>query len=160
LADAAGVRAAAAGTAAEACNLGALIASDCGLPDLARDLCRRQAGIWGAAGPYDAPTAKLALQPLVNLARLHARHGDGTVAHRMIERLFTAVRHRTEAHLDGTVTDLSHLTRTPDDHRSVVEWTWNALLADGTRSWMPTQRTRSSCIPRRSRWLPRRASGI
>jgi hypothetical protein len=120
--------------AAEAWNLGALIASDCGLLDLARDLCRRQSGIWRDAGPYDAATAKLALQPLINLGRLHARDGDGTAAHHLIKTLFTAVRDQTTADLDGIIIDFSHLTRTPDDHRDIVQWAWTVLLADGTRT--------------------------
>jgi hypothetical protein len=63
--------------AAEACNLAALIASDCGMPGLARDLCWRQYGVFAQARIRDETTAKLALQPLINLARLHIRDGDG-----------------------------------------------------------------------------------
>lgn len=127
-------RAEAAGNAAEAHNLGALIVSDCGLPDLARSLCWKQFEIWRDARPFDAPTAKLALQPLINLGRLRARDGNGTAAHHLIETLFRAVRHRTDANLDGTIADLSDLTRTPDDHRAIVRWLWTVLLADGTRA--------------------------
>jgi hypothetical protein len=120
--------------AAEALNLGALIASDCGLAALARSLCWRQFGIFHGARPFDAATAKLALQPLVNLGRLRARDGTGPAAHRLIEALFTAVRHQAAVNLDGTIADLGHLTRTPDDHRDIIQWLWTVLLADGTRA--------------------------
>ncbi|MEU9885339.1 hypothetical protein [Sphaerisporangium sp. NPDC051011] len=120
--------------AAEAHNLGALIASDCGLPSLARDLCWRQFHVFRDAQPFDATTAKLALQPLVNLGRLLARDGNGTAAHRLIETLFTAVCHQSTVTLDDTIADLGNLTRTPDDHREIVQWLWTVLLADGTRA--------------------------
>lgn len=128
------------GTAAEAHNLAALIASDCGLATFAHDLCRSQFDIFHAARPLTTATAKLALQPLINLGRLHARDGDGTAAHHLIETLFTAVRRQTAITLDGTTTDLSGLTRTPDDHREIVQWLWTVLLADGTRALTQTGR--------------------
>lgn len=120
--------------AAEAHNLAALIVSDCGLAALARGLCWKQFEIFHDARPFDAATAKLVLQPLINLGRILARDGNGTAAHHLIETLFTAVRHQRTVNLDGTVTDLGNLTRTPDDHREIVQWLWNVLLADGTRA--------------------------
>ncbi|MGQ0777843.1 MAG: hypothetical protein ACT4NY_26110 [Pseudonocardiales bacterium] len=74
--------------AAEAHNLAALITSDCAMPELARDLCWRQFGIFATNGPYDQATAKLTLQPLVNLGRLHTRDGNGTAAYQLHEALF------------------------------------------------------------------------
>jgi hypothetical protein len=135
LADAAATTPAkAARTAAEACNLGALIASDCGLPALARDLCQQQFGIWHSARPFSAGTAKLALQPLINLGRLRARDGDGLAAHRLIGTLFTAVRHQAAAEIDGLVIDLSALTVSSADHRETVGWLWTVLVGDGARA--------------------------
>jgi hypothetical protein len=49
-------------SAAEALNKAALIASDCGLVDLAQQLCWRQFDIFQAATPLTARTAKPALQ--------------------------------------------------------------------------------------------------
>ena len=121
-------------TAAEACNLGALIASDCGLPNLARRLCRSQFRIFHDARPHDAATAKLALQPLVNLARLHARDNNGTTAYRDAQALFTAVRHRQAGIIDGTRIDFSDLTRTAEDHHEILQWLWAVFLVDGTRA--------------------------
>src|SRR4051812_7095152 len=63
--------------AAEAHSRRAPLARACGLSVLARTLCRRQFGIFRDARPFDGATAKLALQPLINLGRLHARDGDG-----------------------------------------------------------------------------------
>jgi len=120
--------------AAEACNLGALIASDCGLPDLARRLCQAQYRIFHDTRPHDAATAKLALQPLINLARLHARDGDAATAYSDAQALFTAVRHHQAVILDSTLTDFGNLTRTTEEHREIVQWLWNVFLADGTKA--------------------------
>ncbi|MFC4585343.1 hypothetical protein [Sphaerisporangium corydalis] len=120
--------------AAEAHNLGALVASDCGFSSLARDLCWRQFQIFHDAQPFDAATAKLALQPLVNLGRLLAREGNGTAAHHLIETLFTAVRHSATGTFGGTVIDLGNVTHSSDDHREIVQWLWTVLLADGIRA--------------------------
>jgi len=124
----------AATSAAQACNFAALIASDCGLPGLARDLCHRQFLLFHAARPFDAATAKLALQPLINLGRLHARNDDDASVLQLNDTLLTAVRHQAAACIDGTPADFGGLTRTPDDHREVVQWLRAALLVDTTRA--------------------------
>lgn len=85
--------------AAEACNLAALIASDCAMPDLARDLCWQHFDAYATAGPYDEAGAKLALQPLVNLARLRIRDGDG--GYQLLQAPYDAVRSRGQAVIDG-----------------------------------------------------------
>lgn len=51
-------------------NKASLIASDCGIPDLARDLCHRHHEIHRSVRPWTARHARFALEPLVNLARL------------------------------------------------------------------------------------------
>ncbi|MDX6743617.1 hypothetical protein [Actinocorallia sp. A-T 12471] len=124
----------AATSAAQALNFAALIASDCGLPDLAHRLCRRQFEIFRAAGPFDAATAKLALQPLINLGRLHTRDDDGVTGHKLISTLYATVRRREAVLIDGIATDFDGFTRTPNDHREVVRWLWTVLLTDGTRA--------------------------
>jgi hypothetical protein len=121
-------------SAAQACNFAALIASDCGLPGLARDLYRRQFLLFHAARPFDAATAKLALQPLINLGRLHARNGDHASAVHLTGTLLTAVRHQATVSIDGIAADFGGLTRTPDDHREAVRWLQAVLLADETRA--------------------------
>jgi hypothetical protein len=121
-------------SAAEACNLAALIASDCGLPALAADLCWRQFAIFAASRPFDSGAAKLALQPLINLGRLLTRDRRGTAAARLIQALFDAVTDQTAAEIGDRNVDLSGLTRTREDHREVLHWLWMVLLSDGTKA--------------------------
>jgi hypothetical protein len=120
--------------AAEAHNLAALIVSDCGMSALARDLCWRQFDIFATNGPYDQATAKLTLQPLVNLGRLHTRDGNGTAAYQLHEALFQAAQTRTEASVDGRTIFLGNIVHRGDDHREIVRWLWTILLADGIRA--------------------------
>jgi hypothetical protein len=120
--------------AAEAHNLAALITSDCGLPAVARKLCWQQSRIFLAFGSFNSATAKLALQPLVNLGRLLLRDGDGTAAYRLLDELFAAVRSRADTVIDGSEISFAGLISDAGDHREVVRWLWSVLLADGTRA--------------------------
>ncbi|WP_433177344.1 hypothetical protein [Actinoallomurus sp. CA-150999] len=120
--------------AAEALNLAALLASDCGDADLARTLCRQQFDLFHAARPHPAATTQLALQPVINLARLHTRAGDGTTAFALLHQLFAAVTSNTTIDIDGHTADLSDLTRSDDDHRQIGIWLWEILISDGMRA--------------------------
>ncbi|GAA4239283.1 hypothetical protein GCM10022254_58780 [Actinomadura meridiana] len=120
--------------AAEALNLAALLASDAGDPERARALCWRQFNQLAAATPFQASSAKLALQPLINLARLRTRGGEGRRAFQLLHTLFSAVTHRTTADLDGCTVDLSALTTSDHDHLEIRTWLWQVLLVDGTRA--------------------------
>ncbi|MBB5998744.1 hypothetical protein [Streptomonospora salina] len=126
-------------SAAQAHNLAALTASDCGMAQLARDLCAGQAAILLRAGGDDAATAKLALQPLINLGRLLIRDGDES-GHHHFERLFTAAKSRTDTVIAGIPISFSELTATQEDHRTIVQWLWSILLSDGTRALTQTGR--------------------
>jgi hypothetical protein len=119
--------------AAEACNLAALIASDCGAPSLARDLCWQQYRVFAHARISNETTAKLALQPLINLARLHIRDGDGDSGYSLLESLFTAVRmSQAQVSIDNQLVPLATL---PGEHRkAIVQWLWTVLLSDGLRA--------------------------
>ncbi len=119
--------------AAEAHNLAALIAGDCGEPDLARRLCWRQIDTFPLRRPLDGATAKLALQPLINLARLRLRAGDGLAAHQMLTTLYGAVVAKTTGTVDGRTLAFDDLV-TAADHPETVRWLWTVLLADGTRA--------------------------
>ncbi|GAA3298454.1 hypothetical protein Dvina_51910 [Dactylosporangium vinaceum] len=119
--------------AAEAHNFAALIASDCGMPDLARTLCLRQYATIRANAPVSIVAAKLALQPLVNLGRLHTRDGDGDAAHRVFQTLFTTVRDRRHADLDALHFDARALV-VDADHAELTQWLWAVVLADGSRA--------------------------
>jgi hypothetical protein len=119
--------------AAEALNLAALILSDCGAPELAKQLCRQQALCFATAGPYDTATAKLALQPVINIGRLLSLAAD-PAAHRYFQALFSAVAGRGEITIDGDPVSYVTLARSDNDHREIVQWLWQVLLADGTRA--------------------------
>ncbi|MFC7585737.1 hypothetical protein ACFQYP_19835 [Nonomuraea antimicrobica] len=61
-------------------SFAALIASDSGMPDLAAELCWRQHKIFTEADSLNQDIAVMSLMPLVNIARLLIREGDGSGA--------------------------------------------------------------------------------
>ncbi|MEU3795682.1 hypothetical protein [Streptomyces fructofermentans] len=115
-------------------NYAALIASDVGLPDLAEDLCWRQHQVFADAGHLGGRVAVMSLMPLVNIARLQTRAGHGELACRLLHCLNDAARHRTKVDVDGRTVDLSALTRTDEDHRTVCQELYITLLVDGARA--------------------------
>ncbi|WP_328580443.1 hypothetical protein [Streptomyces sp. NBC_00370] len=121
-------------SATVALNKAALIASDCGMPDLARALCWRHAEVFLRAQPLGAQEARYALEPLVNLARLRIRDGDGPGAYQLLDSLNQAVRSQTEAVIDGRTTSFQNLTTSAADHQQVCQWLWAVLLGEGTRA--------------------------
>jgi hypothetical protein len=126
--------------ASEVLNKAALIASDCGVPDLARDLCRRHYILFAAKAPLPAWAVKLALQPLLNIPRQLVREGRPADARALLEALQQAATDRTATTIDGTTVDFATLTGTPDAHKEARTLTWTALLADGTRALARTGR--------------------
>lgn len=120
--------------ASEVFNVAALIASDCGMPDLARSLCWQQYDIFDAARPLPAPIAKLALQPVLNIARQMIRDGDGEAAYATLVNLFHAARSRGTVSVAGRSIDLADVTVLPEDHKTICTQLWGAILADGTRA--------------------------
>lgn len=127
-------------SASAAFNLAALLASDVGLPDLARQWCHRQAGVYLRAHPLGAQAARHALEPLVNLARLHMRAGDGERAHALMEDLFRAVTGRTDTLIEGIALPAGHLTASPGDHDELRAWLWATVLATSARALAITGR--------------------
>ncbi|MET8090794.1 hypothetical protein [Micromonospora sp. NPDC005220] len=116
-------------------NQAALVASDCGQAELARRWCHDHADAYLLpARPLGAQAARHALEPLVNLARLQIRDGNGDAAHRILADLFHAVSTRTDTLIDDYPLPASRLTRNEDDHRDVRQWLWGVLLADGSRA--------------------------
>ncbi|NMO33545.1 hypothetical protein HG826_08075 [Streptomyces sp. GMY01] len=115
-------------------NYAALVASDVGLPDLATDLCWRQHKVFTDAGRLTGRVAVMSLMPLVNLARLHTRADHGELAYNVLHRLNDAARHRNKTHIDGRTVDLSALTGTDEDHRTVCQELYVTLLVDGARA--------------------------
>jgi hypothetical protein len=121
--------------AAGACNLAALIASDCAMPDLARDLCWQQFAAYTTAGPYGEATAKLALQPLVNLARLRIRDGDGDGGLQILQSLHeTAGSAGGGAAIDGQTVGVGALIAPGSTREAITGWLWAVLLTDGLRA--------------------------
>ncbi|MBL6280240.1 hypothetical protein JMF97_29175 [Micromonospora fiedleri] len=111
-------------------NLAALLASDCGLPDLARAWCHRLATI---ALAHDSEPQH-ALEPIVNLARLHIRAGDGPAAWTLLETLFQAIDTRTDTLIDSLTIPAARLTDTPGAHTKTRTWLWTVLLGTGAHA--------------------------
>jgi len=115
-------------------NQAALLASDLGLPELAREWCHRHIRVYLPACPLNARMARHALEPLVNLARLYIRAGEGDQALRLLSALFAAVTSGTDTTIDGLSVPAATLTETADDHQELRQWLWTVLLRDGTRA--------------------------
>lgn len=121
-------------SAAEAHNKAALLLSDCGLDDLAHRLCWQQFDLFHTARPLSLRSAKLALQPVVNLGRLLIRTGHNDRAHEVFQNLFAAVLDQTTTTLDGRAIDFSHFVDQPEHIKEIGQFLWAVLLADGTRA--------------------------
>ncbi|MGW7688777.1 TetR/AcrR family transcriptional regulator [Streptomyces asiaticus] len=120
--------------AAAAQNKAALIACDCGMPDLAHTLCWRHAEVYLCAQPLSAQEARHALEPVVNIARLLIRDGDGNGAYHLLDGLVQAARARGRAEVDGHTISFNDLTATDEEHHQLYQWLWTVLLGDGTRA--------------------------
>ncbi|GAA2284750.1 hypothetical protein GCM10010415_63340 [Streptomyces atrovirens] len=127
------------GLASAVYNQAALIASDLGLPDLAREMCHRHAAAYLRSCPLPGMSAIRGLEPVVNLARLRIRAGRADEGRRRLFDLYEAVEAGTAARFDG-VTVPADLTATDEDHHEVRAWLWRVLLADGTRTLTTTGR--------------------
>ena len=111
-------------------NLAALLASDCGMADLARTWCHRLAAV---ALAHDSEP-RHALEPVVNLARLYIRAGDGPAAWNLLEGLFRAIDTRTDITIDGIAVPAALLTDTPEAHLKARTWLWTVLLGTGAHA--------------------------
>ncbi len=116
-------------------NLASLIASDIGRHDLAAQMCWKHYGTFAAAPRLDDPaTAVMAVQPLMNIARLLTRGGDPRHAYEVLEQLYQAARTRSAAQVCGRGVDVSAIIRNPEGHRKIAAELWAAVLSDGLRS--------------------------
>ncbi|WP_409495988.1 thiopeptide-type bacteriocin biosynthesis protein [Amycolatopsis sp. cmx-11-12] len=114
-------------------NLSALLAADCGLPDVAIDLCQRQFQVFRtAAAPLSGGAAIASLQPLVNLARLTRRAGAPEAAHRELEAINHAVHNGGKALIHGELIDFDGLIASKDS--TVDTWLRQVMREDGTRA--------------------------
>jgi hypothetical protein len=82
-------------------NGAALVASDCGDSVLARAWCHRHANLYLSQAPLNGYTARFALEPVVNLARLCIRDGDNARAHLLLTDLYGAIVNGTRALVDN-----------------------------------------------------------
>ncbi|MGC4806094.1 hypothetical protein [Micromonospora sp. DT233] len=115
-------------------NGAALVASDCGDANLARAWCHRHASLYLSQAPLDGHTARFALEPVVNLARLRIREGDGDGAYRLLAHLYAAVFGGTPAVLDDLEIQPRQLPADPGELDQIVSWLHSTLLSDGTRA--------------------------
>lgn len=120
---------------AHALNKAALIASDCGLPDLARDLCWQHIDLYRATEhPLTVLQARHMLEPVLNLARLQLRARDGDQALVLLTAMFQAVRSGTDLVVEDRTLPLADLTGSKAEHHKLHEWVWLHLLGDGIRA--------------------------
>jgi hypothetical protein len=127
------------GRASAVFNQAALIASDLGLPDLARAMCHQHAAAYLHAAPLPGMTAIRALEPVVNLARLQIRAGHPDDGRHRLLALYEAVSTATGADFDGIHVPAG-LTGGDTDQHEVRAWLWRVILADGTRTLTTTGR--------------------
>ncbi|NYH51358.1 hypothetical protein HNR06_000947 [Nocardiopsis arvandica] len=120
--------------AAQVYNGAALLASDVGLPDLAREWCWEHARTHLARLPLDSAGAQRALEPVVNLARLRIRAGEGTKALAMLTALREGIRTATPTVIDGYELPLDRLTVSEEDRVELHRWVWMVCLGDGLRA--------------------------
>ncbi|MFC9327002.1 hypothetical protein [Kitasatospora sp. NPDC057015] len=115
-------------------NLTALLAADRGLPGRARSLCRGHANLYLAHRPLTAERGRLALEPLVNLAHLLTRAGDGDAALAVLDQLAYAVATSNDTTLAGLPVSLADLTTPGTAREDVNEWLDNIRIYDGARA--------------------------
>ncbi|MEV6592184.1 hypothetical protein [Streptomyces acidicola] len=127
------------GLASAVYNQAALIASDIGLPDLAREMCHQHAAAYLHACPLPGMSAIRGLEPVVNLARLQIRVGRADEGRQGLLVLYGAVAAGTAAQFEGAAVP-ADLTATDEDRHEVRAWLWRVLLADGTRTLTTTGR--------------------
>ncbi|WP_433259677.1 hypothetical protein ACQPYK_48835 (plasmid) [Streptosporangium sp. CA-135522] len=121
--------------AAHALNKAALLASDCGLANLARDLCWQHINLYREAGSrLTVREARYMLEPVLNLARLQIRADNGRQALHLLGAVHRAVTANTDLVVEGRTLPLANLTGTQHEHRKLREWVWLQYLADGIRA--------------------------
>ncbi|WP_329175148.1 hypothetical protein [Streptomyces sp. NBC_01477] len=121
------------GVASTVYNQAALLASDVGLPDIARTICTQHANLYLRSAPLTHEAAIRALEPVVNLARLQVRAGQPDTARQHLSTLFDSVTHKQPAQIESVAIP-ADLVATDADRREVRTWLWTILLADGTRA--------------------------
>ncbi|MEX2985701.1 hypothetical protein [Streptomyces sp. C36] len=127
------------GLASAVYNQTALLASDVGLPNLARAMCHQHAAAYLHACPLPSKSAIRALEPVVNLARLQIRAGREDDGLHRLRTLYNAVSTGASARFED-ITVPAHLTTDREGRQEIRAWLWRVLLADGTRALTTTGR--------------------
>jgi hypothetical protein len=121
--------------AAHALNKAALIASDAGMAELARELCWQHIDTYcRAARPLTVLEARYMLEPVLNLARLQIRADQGTPALELLEAMYEAVTKRTDLTIGDHTLPTAHLLGEQAERRKLREWVWLQLLGEGIRT--------------------------
>ncbi|MBQ1022846.1 hypothetical protein [Micromonospora sp. C95] len=121
-------------------NGAALVASDCAAAELAELWCHRHANLYLSRAPLNGYTARFALEPVVNLARLRIRAGDGESAHRLLTDLYQAVVDSDPVVISGLEIHPRQLPAEAEERAQITHWLRNVLLSDGTRALTITGR--------------------
>jgi hypothetical protein len=121
--------------AAHALNKAALIASDAGMTDLARQLCWQHIGSYRRLRrPLTVLEARYLLEPVLNLARLDLRADRGNGAMRLLEAMFQAVIRCGDLTVGEHTLPTANLVGATNERRQLREWTWLQLISEGVRA--------------------------
>ncbi|HEX8343330.1 MAG TPA: hypothetical protein VF657_01120 [Actinoplanes sp.] len=121
--------------AAHALNKAALIASDCGMPDLAERICWQHIHAYRRLDrPLTVLEARYVLEPVLNLARLQIRADQGTTAVHLLETMYHAVTRREDLTIGDHVLPTADLTGEQHERRQLHEWVWLQLISEGVRA--------------------------
>jgi hypothetical protein len=123
------------GVASHALNMAALLASDCGMDSLARDLCWRQMQPYlRISRPLTADEGRLMLGPALNLARLDLRAGNPDEALRRLEDADQAVAAGSDLAIDGSVLPVSAIEGTSEENVKLRNIVRALHIGDGVRA--------------------------
>jgi hypothetical protein len=121
--------------AAHSLNKAALVASDCGMADLARQLCWQHIDTYRhIQRPLTIIEALYMLEPVLNLARLDIRADHGTSALRLLEAMHQAVTRRCDLTVGDHTLPTANLVGDQHDRRQLREWVWLQLIPEGVRA--------------------------
>jgi hypothetical protein len=127
--------------AAQALNKAALLASDCGLEPLARDLCWRHISSYRQASrPLTVDLARRMLGPVLNLARLQLRAGEPDRALQLLGAIHHAVAGGSDLIIDGQVLPTASLAGSPEEHARLRNSVRDHYLTDGIRAYVMASR--------------------
>ncbi|MEV4628257.1 hypothetical protein AB0J90_18480 [Micromonospora sp. NPDC049523] len=122
--------------AAHALNKAALIASDCGLPHLARRLCWQHIDAYRRADrPLTILETRYLLEPVLNLTRLHIRANQTLHALQLLKAMHQAITNRCDLTVDDHSLPLANLTGEQQERRQLREWVWLQLIGEGVRAF-------------------------